>query len=159
MRRHGESVCPRIRTARFKNEHTFVIAAAPRVAHNRGMIAFSKDDRHTMIGTGIVTPLILSVMLLGHLATGVAWVPEPHYRITSIFRAENWHRLTTGDWGFWCVAAGEFGLSCACLGWYYFANVTKLEWLSRPFVFVGNFGLCIATVGLVVGVIKNLFPI
>lgn len=120
------------------------------------MITHSKDDRHTIIGTGIVTPAIFGVMVLGHLLSGVAWLPEPQIRLVRYLRAESWHRLTTGDWGFWCLLAGECGLIFGCLGWYCFANVKRLEWLARPFVFFGYLGLCIALAGFCVGIFKSL---
>lgn len=120
------------------------------------MITYSKDDRHTIVGTGIVTPIVFALMVLGHLVTGSAWVPEPQIRFTRLFRAESWHRLTTGDWGFWCVLAGELGVICACLGWYYFANTKSLEWLARPFALFGHLGLTIALLGLIVALFKYL---
>ena len=116
----------------------------------------SKDDRHTVIGTGIVSPLLLLVMVLGHFATGVAWIPEPQLQMFRYFHSEYWHRLTPDHWGFWCVVAGELGLLLACLGWYFFANTKQYEWLARPFVLFGYVGLSIAVLGLIVALFKSL---
>lgn len=119
------------------------------------MFTYSKDDRHTIVGTGIVTPAILFLMLLWQFIAGRVWIPEPNDLSFGIFRRIHWHCFTPSDWGFWFIAAAEWGLIFACLGWYCFANIKQLEWLARPTVIVGYVGLIITAVGVLISLYRQ----
>lgn len=119
-------------------------------------ISNSKNDWHTMVGTGYAFPAILALMVVGQVWLNKVWLPPLRFGRGYRVFADQWHKFDSGDWQYWCVIAFEIGVALACLGWYGFANSSRFSRLARPVVGVGYVGLIIGLGGMLYGIFKYL---